>query len=891
MKKKNTFAGFLLTFSAFATLLFVLGISMHPLKTYGVWTDLAIGKYILKNLAIPAHDIFSSANSTHTYLDENWLYQVILFILFSLTRMSGLIVLKALLLTATAGTALLLSHKRRWNMAVAAIIITVTFYILREKWIIRSQLVAVFLMYWLMYNLIMFHMRKRQKYLLGLPIIMFLWANVHPSFIIGMMILVIFTFMELMKKFVRHSFGFWFGPTLKWRNQLQLVGAVIISLMVVLLNPYGTELLAHSTVNPGIALFISLNEFYTREGVFFRNIFILIIPALTLLSMIFVSKRKVDVTHAALIGAVFVLCYVFKRFAMFPFLFVVPFAIKYLSHMLNLIINEMRADTKDFRAAGQNITAMAGIAVIITFGYLYIDDPRNPQAFTPSANHQFFPQGVVDYIKRTPVDKNLYMPIEYAGFMLYHLFPDYTIFVDNRTPYINPGAIYDSLRFTEGSFGWEWLPKKYDIQTLIIKADIGQRNLITPRNILHEKISQSPDWRLAYWDDTTLLYRKCYHNLTEEDRNNLYVLSDPEDLSIFFESDPIIMRTLKTELNRRINQDPSSAWCHIFLGILAVKENDLDAAKNYFDNAASILPDTPKVTLFAALIDWLDQNQDTSVDAFLPEFRLKREAYLQAAYSLMLMGKTKKAYQILDTFTANNPDNIEALVMLGKCQNTLGDYFGALASFQKALLLNPHNIFVLAEMSKCYMDHQVWDQAVDRLRDALEITEDNYYIWFLLGKTYFHQGVYNFALSMFNKTTKLRIHHFETWLLIGEIYRMIGDENNAFEALKRALVIQPFSEKTYISLAETFMDVNRYDQADKIITAIEEKDLDNYFQTNPDFLLAKARMSAHNSDVQHTMELLKKVIEYGGPDYKEEIEQRKEFNSYSEDELFDAILK
>ncbi|MEW6534873.1 MAG: tetratricopeptide repeat protein [Candidatus Auribacterota bacterium] len=891
MKKTNGIMQFLTTLSWILTLMFVLGITMRPLTDFTIWTDLAIGKYIIKHFSVPSQEIFSFTSPNFRYIDENWLFQAVAFILYKAIGMSGLIIAKSLFLTAVAVLMLILARRRRWNVAVAGFCITLIFYQFHEKWLLRSQIIGVILMLCMIYTLMSYHASRKTRYLLPLPYIMFIWVNVHPSFILGIIILIFFTVSEYIKKAIRQQMAFWFGPSLKWKNLLYLMGASILSILVVFLNPNGKDILSYSIESNNASLLNTFHASFISERVWLRQIPLLILPAITLLSMFFVPQRRTDSTHGILMIITFGACFAMKRYAIFPFILTLPFAIKYLSHITDLAVHEAQVSGRDFRKHASTAILALCAGGIVTFTSLYMTNPASPQIFSPSDRADFFPEDLVNHIKHYPANNNIYLPIEYSGFFLYHLFPDYPIFIDTRIPFINPVPMIDDLKLHEAQVGWEFLTNKYHFNTLILRTTLGQRHIVTPRDSFHEKIAQSPDWRVAYWDDNNIMYTRTYHNLTEEERDTLYVSLDPENIAQFLTDDPLKLRSLKRELNRRYNQAPPSAWCSVYLGILAMKAGDADAAREHFKTARSIMPENPNVAIFDDVLAWHYNNSEEALASLTGTFESPQEGALQAAYALILMNHYKSAEKIASYLVKSNPNNVEGLILLGTCKDINGDYINALASFQNALLLEPSNVYIHLAMSKCYMHNGVWDQSAERLREALNIDDTNYLLWYQLGETYIKQGSYNFALSMFHKVTRLRPHHLPSWIYIGTVYRKTGQYKEAFEALKRALVLDPFSDTVYVELAETFMDVNKYDNADKIVAELEKQDDDAFFTTDPRFLFIKARLSAQKGDKETTYTLTKKVLEYGGLDTREQFLTGKEFAPYLEDTQFRDILQ
>ncbi len=888
MKNHTKIYNRLILLSLFLSLVFILGVTLHPLKENGLWSDLTVGREIVKNFKICQTDVFSYASENASYLHENWLYQVLVFLLFRIIGISGLIVLKSLILCCVAFLFMRLSYRRAWNPGIAAIVLAATFYLFRDHWLLRAQTFGFVLFLILIYCMLQFHLSKKKIYLFCFPAIMLVWVNIHPSFIIGIILLVTFLIVELVKKYIRHRMSYWVGPSLRWKILIKLTFSVIASVAVLFINPYGKDIIPYSLHTIGNSTLFCVKDWFVFERVLMFNVYLLIIPAFTFLSMFFVPVRKSDLTHGILMTVAFVFGYLVKRYTIFPFLIAVVFGIKYLSHMLKVIINELGMN-KRLQTIVSIGFALLCIGSIVGFGKMYIDQPDTAFFTWQPCPPDICPTDVVEFIKDNPVKPNIYTPISYAGFFLYHLYPEYKCFADLRELNIYEPIVYESTRLEQAQIGWEWITKKYDINTIVLPAIMGKRYILDYRDLFHDKLAQSPDWRLIYWDDNNIVYQRTPYSIKSYDPQKLYISLDPEDMQIFFNADAFTINAIKKELLRRKKQDPPSAWCYVFLGIIYAREGDFKIAKEYFDIAGGML-DQKKVVLFSDVLEWHLKGAHKPLETSVTGYSLTVEDKLQAAYNLMTMNLFNDAKRILETVIAGNSDNIEAFIMMGICKDKLGDYINALVAFQRALILSPNNPMIYWYMAKCYLNNGIWDQAGEKLRDSLAYDEKNYRLWYQLGRIYYKLGNYNRAISMIKRAVRFRPHHFDSWFLAGNIYRRKGNLRESMEVLNKALILRPFYEKVYMEVAETYLEAKKVEKARAIIERIDKENAE-FFQQDPQYLYVKARISAHDNDADAVYGYIKTIKELDDKEYLYLIKHKQEFKPFLSQKRFKKLLK
>ena len=166
------------------------GVAFTQVYPADFWWHLRYGELILETGNIPATDPFTFTALGTPYQYGYWLCAVLFAAVHRLAGIEGIVLLNALLFTA--GFGLLLAACRTvaaGNLRAAAAGTLLAFAVSVENWTVRPQSLSVvcFAATWLL--LVRYATgRGRARSLVGLPLVMLVWANVHGAFFLGILL-------------------------------------------------------------------------------------------------------------------------------------------------------------------------------------------------------------------------------------------------------------------------------------------------------------------------------------------------------------------------------------------------------------------------------------------------------------------------------------------------------------------------------------------------------------------------------------------------------------------------------------------------------------------------------------------------------------------------------
>jgi hypothetical protein len=214
--------------------------SFHRLNHTDLWGHLNFGRWIVTHHALPASDPLAAGPSAQSVLNGAWLAQAIGFEVQQHFGNEGLVFGHTLLVTLTAG-ALMLAIYRRGTPALWVWSAGITMFMLDLPIVgtIRPQLfgqlgAALFL-------LACAELPRRNHPLCWLPLVSLLWANLHGSIPIGLVILATHALATTWNAFQESSRSL---VKLARDPRLQIAwGALLLALAAACINPHGPYLL------------------------------------------------------------------------------------------------------------------------------------------------------------------------------------------------------------------------------------------------------------------------------------------------------------------------------------------------------------------------------------------------------------------------------------------------------------------------------------------------------------------------------------------------------------------------------------------------------------------------------------------------------------------------
>lgn len=428
---------------------------------------LKLGKIIWETKSIPATNLFSYTHPDFPFINHHWLSEVFFY---GMERLGGLPLIFTAkivaLLAALGGCVWLARKKTSWAAVSAATLLVLP--LLAERIDERPELFAYLLFAALL--IIFLHPRATAKMrLVGAPIVMLFWINLHLSFAIGLAAIAIFAAENAIC-----------GKNKK--EQLSALAPLILSGLVTIANPNGLKGALYPLSvfgNYGYRIIENQSVFFLLPRLASPStaylLAVAIIAAALIIIKIVKTRRAEGIGLLALALAVASLVAV--RNAPFFLFAAIPAVASALSGLV----------TGAGRKRVASAACLAWSAALLVF---YI------ATASPAMGIQESARGGTDFFLRRGIPGNIFNNFDIGGYLDYRLYPHHRVFVDNR-PEAFPASFFEEyIRIQEDPEFRKQQFEKYGINSIIF----GHRDITPWARSFLAQITSDKNWKTAYLD-------------------------------------------------------------------------------------------------------------------------------------------------------------------------------------------------------------------------------------------------------------------------------------------------------------------------------------------------------------------------------------------------------
>jgi tetratricopeptide (TPR) repeat protein len=185
---------------------------------------------------------------------------------------------------------------------------------------------------------------------------------------------------------------------------------------------------------------------------------------------------------------------------------------------------------------------------------------------------------------------------------------------------------------------------------------------------------------------------------------------------------------------------------------------------------------------------------DEAIHAFLAAIRLEPQMtspYIQLAAIYARSGRLNDAFAKMNEAIAQNPEDLQSLVILGMLHEQKGDFQSAAKAYEKILEIQPN--FAIAANNLAYISAEQdgdLDRALQLAEAAVAADPNNPLIADTLGWVLFRRGTHERALSILKECATKAPNNPEIQYHLGMTYYKLNNYEAAWLALNRALELR-----------------------------------------------------------------------------------------------------
>lgn len=555
--------------SAAFAILFLFHI--NPIGLGDVYWHLNTGRWIWEHGALPHSDPFTYTITNELdarqrlILQGYWLAQLLFFVVHATSGPWGLVIFKAALFVTLYGLVWRTMLKARVEPLLGLVVVLVLPWLLGRYDELRPQIfsfIGVVLVYMNMSSaLAKLHKGVRQPgALVALPFIMLLWANLHPGFILGWVVIIVMLAgavfdrwrgSQVLERPALRSLFVWSGIALL-ASLANPLGNTFISNMSALQSPFTSE------IDEFLPLFIYARMY--QQPFLFYGVLALALAALGVLAR---RRQHLDPAHAILLIGFAVAGFSAFRYMIF---FVLIALIIVMPHATVL--------AERYIARARSLLFVLLFAVMAGVGYLtYQHATWKPEV----AQATYVPERAAEWMLAQHPPAPLFNAYEYGGYLGWRLTPEYQMFIDPRCL---DHDVQDAYQTARGGH-YRVVFEKYGVNSVVFYLFTPLLDSI-PEVTLY--LLMDEQWDLVYVDRLAVV-------LTRRDRNTLPVIDKAP-----------LLDYLQRVLERALAATPGDTQAHVQYGRVLLYRGNVAGAQQHFRTALQINPQLRAARLYLEMM-------------------------------------------------------------------------------------------------------------------------------------------------------------------------------------------------------------------------------------------------------------------------------------------------
>lgn len=556
--------------AAVVVMALAVSLSLFAIRSNDVWWMLAVGRRIIESHAFIYTDPFSFPLGGVPWSPQSWLAAIVFFFTHAVAGAAGLVVLRAVLVVAITAVTLGTLGRTGVSWAASAGLVVLMLLVAHTRFLVRAHLFEYLFIAMLMGFLLTSHERRGRSFFVVPVVIQVLWTNMHPSFLLGPALVLLFFAGEWVSE--RHPSGF-MRPLHRhdYRRAAILFGLLLVACVIdpnpvaFLSQPLGgeqRELISHFTLewrspfDPAIASG-SFHPYYE------------VLLALALAALV-VNARRLPLAALLMMAATAVLSLQSHRFRVEFVLVAVPLVAVLLSGASVSAAVRRRVGSQRARVA------LGVVALVLALG-----TGAARWEFAPGVKARF-PDAALETAVEGGVANRPFNTIGFGSYMTWAVYDERQNFIDGRN--YDPALYRDFLLAQSRREGMEQVMERYHLDAFIIpsleRSDAGMTNI-------HRWLAAQRGWSLVHLDDVAYLYvrdaeappaflqvhaYRAYHPLTIANRR----MSEEQ------------LDAVTTDLERAVVESPGYARVWVDLAMARAAHGEHDRALEAVTRALAI---------------------------------------------------------------------------------------------------------------------------------------------------------------------------------------------------------------------------------------------------------------------------------------------------------------
>jgi len=263
-----------------------------------------------------------------------------------------------------------------------------------------------------------------------------------------------------------------------------------------------------------------------------------------------------------------------------------------------------------------------------------------------------------------------------------------------------------------------------------------------------------------------------------------------------------------------VNRNPRDVNLIALLGATLLKTRELEEAEKFLREAIELAPNFAKPHEDLGVLLLEKKQPEEAVDILRNATRLDPKAelaYFNLGRALIMLGKGAEADEAFEASFELNPERKKLALAAEYHKN--GKQEEAARLYREILRANPNNVDALRLLGAIAADQQRFDEAERYFRRAIEFAPDYVRVIIDLGRILKEQDRYEEAIDCFKKANKLEPGNVQSNYQLASTLAPAALNYEAAKEYQRVLELQPDHAGAMLGLAHMLKTVGRQDEA------------------------------------------------------------------------------
>lgn len=470
----------------------------HILKDADTGFHIMVGRFFLENGHVPTSDIYSFTVPGQQWVAFSWGTGVLFALMDKLMQLNGVVLLCLSLIMLTLFVIYKLLMKWEINFFIIALSMFLLTSLTSVHWLARPHLFTIVLTCLTFYFLELANENK--KYYYPIPIIMMLWVNLHPGFISGFFLLILYFFGNLIESLITKD------DALKklFKQRLIAIGIVfVVSFLLTLVNPYGIESYYYIYDTLKSSWIVNITLEYLSPN--FHGTYAVIVYEAVILAFIFLGlrgKNRVLDMPKILVFLLWAHLSLFaqRNIAIFAVIAVPCFALVLQDFLDSFNLEHFKQMSDRFLRAEKALKYHLWPIMLIVFViFCSINNHSlvDKQVVNCHFSEKYLPVKALKYLEKAPLKGNMFNLDNWGGYIIY-AYPEIKVFMDGRLDMYQEDFIGEYQKVVQVTPEWDSVLDKYKVDWV----------LISNSTLLKNMLGHSKSWEPYYTDDLASIYKR-----------------------------------------------------------------------------------------------------------------------------------------------------------------------------------------------------------------------------------------------------------------------------------------------------------------------------------------------------------------------------------------------